>query len=456
MPKMKYFDYATLIDQIISRNHERKIFTEFLDSRIDGKTIAEHLYHDAKDMSLKDHNHPDVKKEELVEAIIKRYKTTQVEDGRSAYEEMVFDLIAEENNQRELINKMKTKKITLNNLPTNFPSMRKNAETIFRGKVFSDITPEDCSKYKTEKYFISILREYARDLFFVLNNEATEKAVNFLRLMYSLNQIKTFEPSTLPNLRKILLEHMKKEDSLEIIHIKSIRFTYPKGTNLKVLEDTAPVVQSGLKDEIRKYPSEEVIFERMGYLRKLLETSGIKTKATVIVSDHDLDYCFPETQNIVPNGDVERGKLAAKNYVENLRKLHPEIENIRSLTEFLKEKKIVDKFETMFKSLVREGEQGGGRFISEKILEMRVNEQFEHYNQMFDSYSRKLARQTAISQISNLLSLSVIFESFPSIPLLTIDSRGFEDNLIGGCNPNSVVKFFTKLKDSTETKRNNV
>jgi len=97
-------------------------------------------------------------------------------------------------------------------------------------------------------------------------------------------------------------------------------------------------------------------------------------------------------------------------------------------------------------------EQEGERYVKSRVLNMRISEQFEHYSAMFGSYSRDLARYTATRMIANVLALSVVFGSFSGRPLLVIDSRGLENELIGGYNPQSVVKYFTKLKDPTEIK----
>lgn len=452
MPNLRYFDYSTIVDQIVSRNSELKLFKQFLDSNDNGAKIADRLFVLAQNKVSQEplNGYTETAKDELVEAIIRGYKQKREDHSLTAYDELILDLIAVENNQRVLVNKVKQGKISLNNLPNSFPGMRKRAEVFFRGKVTSDLKPDDYLRYKAEKQYTSILRDYARDLFFVANNGAEEKTVDFLRLKYELDKIKTSDPITSERLRQLILKAMVDGEPLELVHIKSLRFTYPQGTNLKILDDTEAVEQAGFPGEIRRYPTEEVIFQRIDRLREIFRQAGISTRATLIVSDHDLNYCFPTEQNIVPAEDVARGQIAGRKYIDALRSLHPEVETIRSLTEFLVEKELSEKFERTFTALVREGEQGGGKLISEKVLEMRVNEQFEHYKQMFGRYSRKLARFTAIQQISSLLSLSVIFESFTTTPLMVIDSRGFEDRLIGGCNPNSVVKFFTKFKNPTE------
>jgi hypothetical protein len=216
------------------------------------------------------------------------------------------------------------------------------------------------------------------------------------------------------------------------------------------LENTNETKQNGSNGEIRYYPSEEIIFERLKSIQKIFSAYEVKTKISVIVSDYDLDYCFPTIQNIVSFEDIKIARISIQKYMDYLRNEHPEINEIKTLTEILKERKIESTFQKNFEMIVSQGENGGGKNINEKILEMRVNNQFEHYTEMFRSYTRDLARYTAIRQISNIISLSTVFESFESTPILAIDSRGFENQLIGGLNPESVIKFFTKIKDPTQ------
>ncbi len=448
---MQYLDGTSLIEQTLTRTSERKLFQQFLDRDDDGIPIADRIYETAKSevTQVPLNSSLEQVKSEIVTAVINKYKQTTNTMGLSAYEEAILDLIAQTNNKRSLVGKIKAGKVGLESLPGTFPKMRKNAEVLFKGKVSSDLKEADYLAYRTEKRYAAMLREYAHELFFAVNNGLEEKVVDFLQLIYELNKIKSSEPITDIGLRRLILHSLTSDKPLELVHIKSLRFTYPAGSNLKILDNTAAVEQAGLPGEQRLYPTEEVIFDRIGNFRELLGRFGITTRVTLIVSDPDLDYCFPDGQNIVPQADIENGKIAAQSYVSNLRSSHPEVENIRPLTEYLAENNLDQQFSKTFDSLVRDCEQGGGKFISERILEMRVNQQFEHYAQMFGTYSRSLARQTSIQQISNLLSLSVIFESFPTTPLLIIDSRGFEDRLIGGVKSDSVVKFFTKLKDPT-------
>jgi len=432
-------------EEVVKKREERKIFLEFLETRLSGRSISEEIYGLAKEMALS-LGTPEVSRQEVVEAVIREYKRQKNFSGFSAYDQMVFALIEKMNGQRDLIEGIRRGKTSFLDVPR-FPGLRKKAEVLLEGKIAGDLKPKDIGLYLIYKNYASLLRDYARDLFFVINQGGREKAVEFLQLMHALRKTQTSEPIIYQELRGLAFDAFVKKSVVELVHIKSLRFTYPGGRNLRVLKDTVCVKQDGLPGETRVYPSEAVIFQRLRAFEKIFRDSGISTQMTVIVSDSDLDYCFPEGQDLVPPADVLASRIAAKEYVKFLQEHHGNEARIRLLSEYLSEGGIHEEFDRVFDEVLEDESKGGDIHVKPKVLEMRVSEQFEHYQKMFGSYSRFLARFTATRQIANLLALSVVFNSFPNKPLLVIDSRGFENELIGGYDPGSVIKFFTKLKD---------
>ena len=455
MPKFQKSDADMLLEEILRRSSERRIFQKFLATKKNDLPVADGLYQQANEevASINEDKNREMLREQATQTIIQEYKKARVANGLSAYDDMVLSLIAVEEQSHLLVSKIRRGKIAPKDLPKNFPGERKRAEIILQGKIASDLKPADITNYLVKKAYVSRLRRYSRDLFLAVNNGGEEKAAEFLLLLYSLERIKTSEPITSLHLKERILGCLMRGEPLDIVHIKSLRFTYPEGKRLKILENTSTVVQDGLPDEKRRYPSEEVIFSRLSQFKRIFKETGIRVQSTVIVADFDLDYCFPSGQNLVPSGDLVLAKDSARKYLDNLKDCYSRQMTILSLSEFLKLKSLAAKYDELFKSLVAEGNRGGGLRIKEKMLEMRVNEQYEHYRQMFGTYSRNSARHTAIRQMASLLALSVVFEAFPGPPLLVIDSRGFENELIGGCNPDSVIKFFTKLKDPVEIKK---
>lgn len=329
--------------------------------------------------------------------------------------------------------------------PQLVPGFHKRSQAIVEQQIRSSISESDCHDYLADKMAKSLTRQIVRSLFFAANHGLDQdQALRFMGISYELDKLKSHD--TIGNLSELVSQAILLHRSVELLHIKSIRFTYPSGTRLEVVEDTSSISQPRPGGGVRVYPSEEIIFERLSAIAEIFKRHGVGVNLSLIVSDHDLEYCFPPEQNIVPAQDVKDARRSIDRYIDFLRSTHSEFQNIFTLTEYLDLSQATDKYNRLFSMLVFQGQGGGGQHVSEKILEMRVDGQFEHYKEMFPRYTRELARHTAIRQIANVMALSVIFETFPSVPLLTIDSRGFEDQLIGGYNPRSVVKFFTKLK----------
>lgn len=446
MPNLMYSQEEDLLRQIFKKDAERDTFQRFLDSQIDGLSISDYLYQIAKTrinsldfdrISLKD---------EVVEALIQKYKR-QPADGMSAYDRLVFDLISADEGAD--LAHMGAKSFSFQKLAPDFPSKRKRAEVLLRGKISGDLNSDDVREYLVEKVYAGILREYGREMFQAINAGLGERVVDYLILKYKLDQLETKDPLSRNVLQKALFEAFKNRRTLEIVHVKSLRFTYPSGQNLKIVEHTGRVEQQGLGGR-RVYPSEEAIFSRISRFVGYCQEAGLLTNLTVIVSDPDLDYCFPAGQKMVPQEDVLLAKDSATKYVSALeREFSPQFATF-SLNHFLDFKDVRGNFESIVREVENECRAGGGNRIKAKVLEDRVNEQFEHYREMFGQYNREQARFTAVCQIANVIALTAVFESFPSIPIFVCDTRGIEDELIGSYRPNSVAKFFMKLKDPVE------
>jgi len=420
-PQIKEGQYLeTLLNDISKRDNERQILRDFIRPRI------EEIIDRSQNVPQENSNLTDF----LPQA--RNFFLEQLKKS-GQYEQLVLEVINSPIAHQILVGKSPI-------LPPTFPGEHKKAESLVTGSISSAVDIPQVKEFLIRKHFRESIQQTARIMFYGINHDLSpERCLQFLSIIYELDKIKTAEP--VGNLQQVILESLKNGTPLELVHIKSIRFTYPDGKNLQVIEDTDQVIQS------RIYPSEEAIFQRLLSLVKTFENNGLKVNSTLIVSDHDLDYCFPSNQKIVPEADVTNARKSIDKYINFLKYKHPELSNIYTLTDFLRVKGIDEKYENLFNVLRFQGDGGGGQHVSEKILEMRVNGQYEHYSEMFPNYSRNLARYTAIRQIANVLALSVIFESFPTTPLLVIDSRGFEDQLIGGYNPKSVAKYFTKLKD---------
>lgn len=430
----QYFDH--LLAAVAKRDDERRLLRDFLGSN----SRLEEIATSAQKLA---NQHPDV--DSLKSQAVEFYRSQLRQSG--LYEDMTLRVISQDHLFRSAPYAAQILAGKSPKLPSYYPSDHKKAESLVVGALTSAIGPSECRSYLVRHLIKSRVQEIAKHMFFAINHGLNpEQVTTFISVIYQLENIQT--SPAIGNLREVLASAIRQSSPVELVHIKSIRFTYPGGSSLKVIEDTAPIEQPAIGGNRRVYPSEEVIFHRLNAVATIFRHHGLAVNLSVIVSDHDLQYCFPLQQSIVPASDVSLAQQSVGHYINFLRSHHPEFQNIYTLTEYLSLSQATDKYHQLFSMLVFQGRGGGGQHLPEKILEMRVNSQFEHYQDMFGPrYTRSLARFTAIQQIANVLALSALFETFPTTPILVIDSRGFEDQLIGGYNPRSVAKFFTKLKD---------
>lgn len=428
------------ITQIASKNDERQTLRQCLD-----RPIIDTMTSNARTEvdSLSDN-----------QALLARPRViAQALKQKDAIEVLIQNLIAQEANLecRKYIEAFRKGKA--GTPPDSFPRAHKQAQAIVEGQIASSVGVNQCRQFLVNESIGRQIRVMSKDLFFAINNGLdVDQQIRFTRLMFELLQLQTTEPISQFGLRQVIANSITAKKPLELVHIKSLRFTYPQGTHLKILDHTDSVTQLGQPGETRTYPSEQVIFTRLESLAQTISGYGIAVNITVIVSDHDLDYCFPQKQTIVPNQDVVEAHRTIPRYMHHLRSSYPSL-HFFTLTEFLQSTGAKDNYQTIFNQVLSQCQLGGGNLMGEQIIEMRVDHQTAHYSHMFGNYSRQLARHTAYHQLSNALALTAVFEAFPTTPVLVIDSRGLKDRLIGSFRPKSVVKYFTKLKDPTKIEK---
>ncbi len=426
------------LESVAKRNDERNILRDFLTPRLE-EIISQ------SQVEVSSFSDLDASRPQAIEFYVAQAKFSGV------FENLVLKVISQDktfassSTASQILSGQKSPQ-----LPSTFPGDHKKAEAIIFGSLSSSVGAKEINEFLLRKIVKQRIQDIAKDMFLGINRGLNAaESVSLLNVLYDLDKIKTADAVPQSGYKEVIINSLKNHQPIPIVHIKSIRFTYPGGNHLQVIENTQPTTQPSVGGGHRCYPSEDIIFTRLSHFRDTLKRHGVESELTVIVSDHDLSYCFPENQKIVPPEEVYNATDSVRAYLDIIRHQFPNQKTF-SLTEFLEYNSLDQKYSQTFDNLVFQGEGGGGQHLTEKVLEMRVNGQYEHYSEMFGNYTRDLARYTAIRQIANVLALSVVFESFSSTPLLVIDTRGFEDRLIGGLNPKSVAKFFTKLKDPVE------
>lgn len=339
--------------------------------------------------------------------------------------------------------------------PKGFPfELRQKAESILIAKLKDVIGPREILDYLVTELKKKEIRQIEKDIAF-----ATSQGVDgerFAGLMFELRKLSTSSTINELLLKKEIVRVLREKGSLTLIHIKSLRYTYPEGKKLKVLDHLEKVVSPGIGREVRIYPSEKVIFERLMRVIDLLAHYGIKTNLVILVAGNDLEILFPDGNSLVSQDEVRRARTAARRYIQTLKTYCLDLtEQTFLLTDYLRNYGLEEKYHSVVREVFRAMRVEGGSLVKNTLVEQRVNHQFEHYCEMFGPrYTRREARLTAYHQIANLMALSVVFESFSEIPIVMVDDRGQENVLVGGYQPDTRAIFFSQLKDKTIIKKN--
>jgi hypothetical protein len=334
-------------------------------------------------------------------------------------------------------------------LHAEFPSLHKHAkETVLAELRQHSQDPEVQIAYLVELAVNRAKKKLEKDYEEAKSRIGEEQAMDYASCLLELQLLQTDNIINEPLLKESLLFAIENSQPVHLTHIKSLRYTYPQDGGLEMIPNTEEFESAGLSGEKRIYPSEEVIFKRLDNIRNLLDFYGIKSELTIIVADHDLEFLFPDGKSIIGPEVKKRALKDAESYIEYLRETHPEAKLVDSLSGFLGQTGILNNFSQIYEEMIKQAKKGEIELVSDKVYEAHVNHQFEHYTEMFGKkYTRDMARHSATHRVADLISLSAVFETFPTPPIVIIDGRGFETKLIGAKNQNSRSIFLTKLKD---------
>ena len=378
--------------------------------------------------------------------------------GLSNYDYLILEKMSMTNGRK--IEELKKIALSVRNLEANpalaqmsdFPTLHAKAKVLVQDELQNRVKdPKEQISYLVEltvnKFAIQLQKDYesARD------SVGKVKAVSYASCLLELQLLQSETITNESLFKRSLLDSLSNGVPIDLLHIKSLRYTYPERGGLKIIPNTKEVESIGLGGERRRYPDEEVIFNRLRVIRNLLSFYGIRSRLTVLASDRDLEYLFPDNNSLIDMETKNQARRNAREYISCLNSRYKDIQMIDSLTGYLEKNHKKEEYEEICSTALREAKKGGGILVNDKILEMRVNHQYAHYVEMFGkSYTRELARHSASHQIANLLALSAVFDSYEKPPIVIIDGRGFETRLIGAYKPQSRSIFLTKLKDPVQ------
>lgn len=439
------------IDMALKRNEERKIFRKFLDSNTSfGKKIIDVMKElvDGEVGSLVER--VEVSEQILVDFTISRLKTLTSED-LNVYDFLTRKIIENQKPEFTKLHSALDKGKFDGRLPLGYADASKNAQGILLAKI-KDSLPKIKRSYFEQKLIGEKIREFSREMFYGINklDLKDEALVNYLGILFELSLKKTAPTENEPLLKKQISKSVVTGIPIEVIYIKSLRYAYPGGKNMKIIDHIEDDQTTNLDGTKRYYYNEHLILERLQAFIDIFKHHGVLANTTILIADNDLEILFPKGGSFVPEKDVLEATVSAENYSQNLKLAANDVtNNVHLLTNFLQKNNLERKYQESVRHVYLDA-KGPKRIVREADVEERVNYRFEFFGSIYGkNYTRGHARETMCNQIAHTMALSEVFKSFSATPLVVVDFRGNENKLIGGLDPDSRSIFLTKLKEPT-------
>jgi len=442
-----------LLDEILvrasKRSDERKLLRDFLLNKSVGGGIR---FDELREKIMATPIEVEVDgniKNAVVDYCRSQLEKVKTSSGVSLYRGLVLQVVEKEGDLRckKAASEMRKGAIfSSESLPASFPVVFNKAENILMGKLRSDVGNEEYEGYFRSKNLNSEISTLTRDLFYGINNSLDrEQLFAFVGARYEMRKLQMSIPTNETTLKQNLLEAIKSEEPLNLVHIKCLRFTYPFGNRLQLVDHVRNVEVPTKDGGVHRPVSEVQLFDRLADIRRIFEELGIKVRLKVLLSDQDLIDYFPRGgDGVVPDADLLetqeslfRYKLAISQQMDG-----SEVEFLR---EFMSKNGVLNKFDSLRRNQLDQLRSGRSP-LSEGLVESRVDYRYESNKKILDTDpGREFARERVYAQLASLLSLGVLGRN--GVVLIEED-KGEENKIIGGVGKSSLPVFFTKLRDA--------
>ena len=438
----------TLSAEVAKRSDERKILENFLllPSASGVDRFAE-LTRDSEDIAKNDllvNGARDV----VVDYVQKQMGNLTTGVGVSIYRDLVLQVIEKEGDKscRIVAKAMRQgKSFTSDQLPASFPVANNKAETLLQGKIRSEVGDDEYRDYLCAKRLKSLVCVVAKDLFTGVNNGLDpDKVLNFMGIMYELRKLETAVPTNTQRIKNNIIQALMSGSELKLLHIKCLRFTYPEGNRLQLIEHSDDVEIRNKGGEIYRPVGEKNLIPRLVNVGNILEAFGVRVRMIVLLSDQDLLDYFPNGGGgMVPDSDLAVAKGSLEKYKKALQVQDERIEVIY-LRNYLRTHGSLAEFDRRRNGSLRKLTSRNS-FLSEGLVESRVNYRFESNRKIFvNDPGRHFARERVNSQLASMLSLGVLGGQET---IVVEEDRGEENKLVGGTGKDSLPVVFIKLRD---------
>lgn len=443
-------EIGELVGERVKKREERMIMERFLkESSRAGRSRIEELK-EASRCEAYDAETFVNSREAVFDFYRKQLKTLVTDKRVSVYQDLVLQVVereADSANVRIATNMRKGRGVAQGEMPATFPGRFKTAESVVLGKLKSDLGKRQFIDYFQRMSLSQKIGNISRDMFFAINNGLTgEQVLRFMGVVYDLNKLETGKEVSGFKLKRYILEAISSGEILDLVHVKCLRFVYPKKGGVEILTDTRDLIVEGVNGKYMP-KSEERLFERLIAVRSIFDNYDVQTRFTICCSDEDLDLLFPEEGGCLSQEQLDSARDNAKKYMEKLKRTHGSKFNFTSINELAG---MGDgKYQNYRRSVLGDILNSGGRYVDPDYFEKdRVDHQYTYYQQLLGSgYSRTEARRSVAEQTASVIALGELLNPLGERIVLIEENRYGENKLIAN---GQMPLIFVKLRDEAK------
>lgn len=438
-----------VLARVSKRDEERKILKGFLLARsTTGQRRLEEIVEESYLVAKETLVFPRNLRDSVIDYFLKRLKTLQGEGGLCLYDDLSCELIkVTDRRAAEVARRFKQGKLPTADLPTDLPRKFKEADTLLLGKLRSEIGLREYQSYVQAQELQRRMQAVAQDLFYGVNKGfSIEQTIRLMAVFYELRKLQIRVPTNEGRLRENIFRAIVGEP-LDIIHIKCVRFTYPYGERMEIIDHLGPFSTIGKDGNNIDFESQEPLLDELALFREVFVKHGIRAKLLVLVNDLDLYDHFPEGDVIVAPGDIVAAQRAIDRYTalidSNLKAGHA-----MKLSEYFELKGTKSAFEFSKRQSHTDLKREGG-IVPKKYVESEVNNRFDFNQKMFAKETcRQYARERIYLEIATMQALGVLdgraINHQENMFLLQKD-MGNDSTFIGGHDKTALPVFFADL-----------
>lgn len=436
------------VDTVLKRNDERKVFKQFLESKTSsGQIVFDEINKTARlkanELLQNDINIPSDALFGFTISSLKNIKSGKL----NVYDSIVRKIIEEQCPKYKTLHQNIDSGKFKGSTPFGYPDASKRAQGILNAKI-KDSLSEIRTDYLKDKMIKEKINEYSREMFHSINKLGLSdfEVVRYLKVIFELSTVEEYPRTKSADLKQIVAIAIKRNEEINLIHIKCLRFVYPRSGGVEILTHTDDVVVDGIRG---KYvpKSEKKLFTRLKKVSDIFTNNGLRINFKVIVADDDLDLLFPSGNKYVDKLSLDNAKKQAKTYVDLISKKHDANFSFENMSDLIS--RLGTGYFQFREQVLRDIKAGKGNFVNPNFFEKdRVDHQYEYYQMLFgNDYSREEARRSIGEQTASTIALEKVIECFGKNTILIEENRGGDNNLIAN---RKFPVVFTRLRDEAK------